>query len=68
MWQRDKLYPYYIILSSLSHYGLYLVFLVVKLTAASDNLILRRHFSLYLDPVIIGSEDEWKVKKVLNSY
>ena len=57
---------YYLKLSS-TLWRLYLVFLVVKLTATPADLISRKYFSPSPDLVIIDKKEEWEVEKILNS-
>jgi len=47
---------------------LYLVFNVVKLTIISKDLIFERCSDPLSNPIFIDSQEEWKVKKILNSY
>ena len=47
---------------------LHLVFLVIKLAATSGNLITRRYSSTPLNLAIIDREEEWEVKKILDSH
>ena len=47
---------------------LHLIFPVVKLTTAPNNLIPKRYSTITPDSIIIDREEEWKIKKILNSY
>ena len=47
---------------------LYLVFLIVKFITTPTNPIFRRYFSPPPNSVIINRKEEWKIKKILNSY
>ena len=44
------------------------VFYVVKLTPAPEDSISGRCSSLPLDSIIINREEEWEIKKVLDSH
>jgi len=46
---------------------LYLIFNMVKLTAAFEDLIPGQWASSSLDSVVIDREEEWEVEYILNS-
>ena len=46
---------------------LHLVFNVVKLSAALEDLILGRKLQALLPPIVVNGEEEWKVEEILNS-
>ena len=47
---------------------LYLVFNVVKLSAAPEDPILGRKPQALLLPIVVNREEEWEVEEILNSH